>query len=254
MSILPSWKTLNPFFGDKGIPFSYRMKGNVIVLEQASIELLPTLLQGHRNAKEVELRTGVVSKRQILDDNFHHEAMSRLEDREKRGRPDVAHFALLEVTSAPLYLENQVDVAIHTLNDCTIWLKEGVRLPRTLQRFNGVVSKILLEEIGKEEEKLFRLERNQSIEQLLKEIGPSSVISLTRLGKPTDLREFLSANSSDNQTRVWIVGGFAFGHFVEEVIEFSDDLFSISSYPLPAHVVTARLVYELERSQSRAVK
>ena len=160
------------------------------------------------------------------------------------------HLALLDITSTPLYIENRVSVVIHTWGNDTIWLKEGVRVPRTLLRFNGLVSKILSNEMGKDESRLFNLRRSQSFEELLEEIQASNVVSLTKIGKPTDLRELISHNTglSSQGKNAWIVGGFAFGHFQDEVIEASDYIISISSYSLPSHVVTARLTYELERA------
>jgi rRNA small subunit pseudouridine methyltransferase Nep1 len=223
---------------------------NVVIIEQASLELLPTSVHKHKSAKAMESKFGIIPSRQILDDNFHHEAITHLEENEKRGRPDVLHFALLDITSTPLYATNKVSVVIHTWGNETIWLKEGVRVPRTLLRFNGLVSKILSNEVGKDESRLFNLRRSQLFDELLEEIRPSNVVSLTKIGKPTDLREFLSHDTGllSQGKNAWIVGGFAFGHFQDKVIESSDHVISISSYPLPSHVVTARLTYELERA------
>lgn len=229
------------------------MTNNFVIIEQAALELLPKSLHNHKSARAVELRSEILPKEQILDDNFHHEALAHLDDKEKRGRPDVVHFALLDITSTPLYIENKVSVAIHTLTGDTIRLKEGVRVPRTLPRFNGLISKILSDEMGDDEEKLFSFKRSQSFTKLLEEIGPTEVVCLTKMGRQVDLRDFVALDSGHvSERNVWVVGGFAFGHFTDEVIESSEQVVSISSHSLPAHVVTARLCYELERVVSKA--
>ena len=45
----------------------------------------------------------------------------------KRGRPDIAHFALLEALSTPLYLEGLLDVYIHTIDNKVIKVGPDLR-------------------------------------------------------------------------------------------------------------------------------
>ena len=110
------------------------------------------------------------------------------------------------------------------------------------------MSKILGDSLGQEESDLFEFRKSQSFEELLKEVAAERVVSLSKIGTEVDLREFLTESAgNDSGTLVFIVGGFAYGHFEKKVIESSDEIISISSYSLPAHVVTSRLTYELER-------
>ena len=44
-----------------------------------------------------------------------------------------------------------------------------------------------------------------------------------------------------------LVGGFPKGHFTPETSEVLDQLARIDSSPMDAHVVAARLVYEVEK-------
>ena len=112
------------------------------------------------------------------------------------------------------------------------------------------MSKILSKETGSEEEEHFTFKPKQTFRELITEISPSVVFSLTRQGALRDLSEVTSnAKIEKNQKTLWIVGGFPRGHFASEVIEFSDHVISISEFPLAAHVVTARLAYDLERSR-----
>ena len=85
--------------------------------------------------------------------------------------------------------------------------------------------------------------------KLLKSLNPSKVLCLSAEGIRRDLNDVVSNLTRElpNNSCVWVVGGFAHGHFSDEVKRLADDLISISSYSLPAHVVTARLSYEIER-------
>jgi rRNA small subunit pseudouridine methyltransferase Nep1 len=164
---------------------------------------------------------------------------------EKRGRPDVVHFALLDATSTPLFKENKIQIFIHTLQNHTIELKSGTRPPRTLQRFCGVVSKILSGSFGREESTLFGFNPDQEFADLVRSLGVKSAICFTRQGKRLDLDKI--AELSNPGRIAWIVGGFAHGTFSPTVREVCARSISISDISLPAHVVTARICYELEK-------
>jgi rRNA small subunit pseudouridine methyltransferase Nep1 len=223
---------------------------HAIIIEEASLELVPKKFWNHESCKLFESRFGVPPENQILDDNFHHEIVEKLPLTEKRGRPDIVHFALLEIMSTPAYMENKIRPIIHTVNDETILVEDGVRIPRTELRFVGVMSKILRHQSGEPEKKLFRLVPSQDIQGLLKTLSPEKVLGLTTQGNLRDLREVMGVQiTGRHRTIAWIVGGFPRGHFSEKVKGLANDLISISDRPLAAHVVTARLSYEIERSE-----
>ncbi|MGI0090316.1 MAG: 16S rRNA methyltransferase, partial [Nitrososphaerales archaeon] len=126
-----------------------------IIIEEASLELVPQKFWNHVSCKHVESRFGVQPSKQLLDDNFHHAMITKLPNPEKRGRPDIVHIALLDITSTPAYFDGLVQVYIHTVGNSTIRINGGVRLPRTFQRFSGVISKILSNETDEQEKRLF---------------------------------------------------------------------------------------------------
>jgi rRNA small subunit pseudouridine methyltransferase Nep1 len=219
---------------------------NILILEQASLELLPKRIQTHESALKVQRLFGVKPERQILDKNFHRSGILLLKDQEKRGRPDVVHFALLDATSTPLFNTGKIRIIIHTILGDTIILRPGTRPPRTLQRFCGVVSK-LLSKPGEAEDELFETLGRLNFSDLLRKLEVKEVLSLTKMGIMSDLREIVRV-SLQNNSAAWIVGGFAKGHFDPQVTSNSNRMISIHKESLPAHVVTARLSYDLERA------
>ena len=40
--------------------------------------------------------------------------MKGIKNEIKRGRPDIVHFSILEATTIPLYLENKLNLFVHT--------------------------------------------------------------------------------------------------------------------------------------------
>ncbi|MCL4518471.1 MAG: ribosomal RNA small subunit methyltransferase NEP1 [Thaumarchaeota archaeon] len=220
---------------------------NAVILEESSIELVPRKYWRDHSCKEVERRFGVSPEFQILDSNFHNRVVSRLKNSQKRGRPDVVHFALLDITSTPLYMNDKIQVIIHTIDGHSIFVGKRVRVPRTLQRFCGVISKILSESQNEAEMKHFEFAPNQTTAELISSIKKDRTIALSSQGIRTDLSTLVSETQSENKSTAWIIGGFPHGHFEESSRAIFDRLLSISESPLPAHVVTARLCYELER-------
>jgi rRNA small subunit pseudouridine methyltransferase Nep1 len=224
----------------------------ILVIEEASLELVPKELRTKKEVIDVQRRFGVKPEAQILDRNFHANAMLSLKGNlEKRGRPDVVHFALLDATSTPLFLEDKIRIIIHTIHNETIELKSGTRPPRTLQRFCGVFSKLLSGQLGSQESNLFDYRSSQTFGELLDSVGAESIFCLTRKGEISDLGNIVSKAVSSSKTTTWIVGGFAHGSFGPDVTARCTRSFSISPMPLPAHVVTARLCYELEKNLLR---
>jgi rRNA small subunit pseudouridine methyltransferase Nep1 len=222
---------------------------DAIIIEGASLELVPKAYWKHESCKLVEERFGALPPSQILDDNYHHKIIEKLPSSQKRGRPDIVHFALLDIISTPAYLTNQIRVIVHTLNDQTIRMKEGVRLPRTQERFNGVMAKLLSNKLGQSERNLFEFDEKQTFKEILETLGRVRVVSLTREGIPTSLRSFAKELRSQDSRRIaWVIGGFARGHFDEDVKSLSDDMISISEFQLASHVVVARVCYEMELS------
>jgi len=220
----------------------------IVILEDASIELVPKKFQARDSCKLVESRFGIPPENQILDDNFHHDIVERLPEKEKRGRPDVVHFALLDIMGTPAYRENMILPIIHTINQEVIRIGEGVRPPRTEMRFNGVMSKILRNEMGKIEKDLFQYDDPMDTKKLIRTLSAEEVYVLSASGVRKDLTQFVSKVTSSDREVSWIVGGFAKGHFSEKTKQVANEMISISNYELPAHIVTSRLSYEIEKS------
>ena len=100
------------------------------VLAESALELVPRELAGARAVVADSKRRGKPPTEILLDRSFHHSAMGKLKDSEKRGRPDLVHVALLSVTGTPLYLDGEVRVYVHTWPDVVVELAEKTRIPK----------------------------------------------------------------------------------------------------------------------------
>jgi len=217
------------------------------VLAESALELIPKEISKSQAVVSDSRRRGVDASRILLDRSFHHAAMARLKDSEKRGRPDLVHAALLSVTGTPLYLDGSVRVFIHTNQDVVIELAESTRIPKSYFRFRGLIEKLLSE---RSDEGLVKAYGSGIKELLRKTISPDMVFGLSVQGRQTGLEELAELVMAARNPCV-IVGGFPHGHFSKEILGLPGELVRIHERPLEAHVVASRVVYEIEKAAAR---
>ena len=218
-----------------------------IILADSAVERVPEPLWGHpsvsRRAKLLKKKPGQM----LLDRSYHHRAMLRLKDGEKRGRPDIVHFCLLEALGTPLNRVNLLRMIVHTIDNHIIYVNPEVRLPRNYDRFAGLIEQLFeLGRVGEGNKTLLELKRG-NLRQAVDDVKPSYVMAFTRLGKPQLLHEaVLTLTKTENP--LVLVGAFPRGHFSDEVKEVVNEAVSIDPEMLEAWTVTSRLIYEYERA------
>ena len=215
------------------------------VLVESALELVP---------KEVKRLPAVASdarRRQkdpseiLLDRSVHHSAMAKLEDSEKRGRPDLVHVTLLNVTGTPLYLDGSVRVFVHTYDGVVLEIAEKTRIPKNYLRFRGLMEKTLVE---RPKQELIKV-HDMSVKELLRMISSDETIGLSVQGKMMSLEELAKKVTAAKNPSV-IIGGFPHGHFSPGTLSVVDQLVRVDARPLEAHVVASRVIYEVEKAQA----
>lgn len=214
------------------------------VIAEAALELIPKPLWGSPSVRNDARRRDVDPRRILLDRSIHHSAMLKLADGFRRGRPDLVHLTLLNVTSAPLHQEGNARVYIHTIDDKVLEFGEGARPPKSYDRFRNLMEKVLTE---RPEEGLIRV-TDKKLPELLKRVHNDVVVGFSVQGRPVQLHELANDLARRSNPAV-VVGGFPSGHFLPTNLKAFGQLARIDAKSLDAHVVAARVVYEVERSQ-----
>ncbi len=219
----------------------------VLILAESALELVPRELWKRPSVVKHASSKGKKVSEILLDRSYHHSAMLRLKDPDKRGRPDIVHFSLLEATSSPLYMKGLMEIYVHTINDEVIKLGKSVRLPKAYFRFEGLMEKLFKEMkiVSSNNEALLEMKK-QSFKELISEIKPSIIIGLSRLGEKNNF-EGVAKELSKYDKPSFVVGGFPIGHFSLNTSLNFDRLYSCHELPLEAHMVIARIVYEFEK-------
>ena len=103
--------------------------------------------------------------------------MKNLEESWKRGRPDITHFALMEALATPLFINDKLDVFVHTYGDKVISVAEGLRIPKSYFRFEGVIASLFRDGVVKSDDGKVLLEvQDGTLEELVHDIEPDTVL------------------------------------------------------------------------------
>ena len=225
-----------------------------VVLAECALEPIPKELWKHSLIRKYVDKRGKDPRFLLLDRSYHHAAMKTLMEAEKRGRPDIVHFSLLEALGSPLSREGLLQVYVHTRNDCVISVCSDTRLPRNYSRFIGLMEQLFeLKRIPPEGSPLLVLMENMNIPQLMEKIEPDYTVVFSRKGTNKTLEKTVS-EFVKKKNPVVVVGGFPHGTLSEAIIKSADNVVSIDREMLEAWTVIARVVYEYEKQTGLPLK
>jgi len=222
-----------------------------LVLVESALETIPKQLWKHSTVQKYAKLHRKHPRFLILDRSYHHTAMKTLPLSEKRGRPDIVHFALLEALGSPLNKERLLTTYVHTINDHVLSVDPETRLPRNYSRFVSLIEQLFeFRRIPPEraETPLLTL-KQQTLLQLVHEINPSYTLALSRTGKAETLGEAVSKLAYERRPAAF-VGGFPRGHFSKTTAGLADEVVCIDMEMLETWTVVSRLIYEFERALS----
>jgi len=214
-----------------------------LVIADAELELVPEGIANHPAVVNYARRRGKKPNEVILDGSYHHSALKRLPDGERRGRPDIVHICLLNALESIANKENVLRVYVHTRNDEVIYIKPETRLPRNYNRFLGLMESLFKKGAVPKDLKLLRMEE-KSLEELIEELNPDEVFVMHEDGesiKPENFGKILSGL----QNPLVIVGGFPHGDFRSKI---PWKKISLYKEPLMAWTVVSEVLVNFEAS------
>ena len=218
-----------------------------LVLVEAALETIPREIVDHLQVRRRAEKTGKPPRRLILDRSYHYGAMAKLKDKEKRGRPDIVHFCLLETLGSPLNLEGLLQVYVHTYSGYVVKVSPETKLPRNYNRFIGLMEQLFEERrVPPSGRPLLTLKR-QSLTDLLKTLKPSLTIALTRRGKPEPVLK-LAWRLTEAERPAVLVGGFPHGTFSPKTLRLADEAVAIDPDPLDSWIAVSRIISAYEQA------
>ena len=216
-----------------------------LILAESSLEMIPKEIQNHPSVVSHSKKLGKTPSNILLDNSWHYAAMKGIQNENKRGRPDIVHFSLLEACSIPLYFEKKLSIYIHTLNNKVIKVGNDIHLPKSFHRFAGLIEKLFYEKIIESNGKKLLEMNDMNFSELIEKINPKNVVGLSCTGKPSSFYNVAKSLTNDS---CLVIGGFQKSHFSDSTVSKINHLVSIDSNSLESHIVTARILYEYEKT------
>lgn len=203
--------------------------GVIFILEKASLEV----------AK-------VGKNYQLLNSDKHANFLRRNGRNPADYRPDIAHQAILMILDSTLNKSGRMKALyVKTEKGVLFEIKPHVRIPRTFDRFSGIMLQLLqklsITAVGKRE-KLLRAIQNPVTQYL--PINSRKIGFSHSSQKLVDMQDYVAAVGNDTNL-VFVVGAMAHGKIDVDYIE---DFISISDYPLSAAFCISRICNAVERN------
>ena len=198
-----------------------------IVLVESSLELVPPSIRNHPAIRKPARRMKKDIKCILLDRSLHHSAMKKLDNAEKRGRPDIVHFSSLLILDSPLNKEGLLKYYIHTIDNKIISIDPATRLPKNDNRFIGLMEQLLCGgKVPPDSDKPLLKIEDKNLEELIEDENPSEVILLSERGQEISTRD-LSTIITKLEKPLVMIGGFPHGDFDERIYNLSTSVYSL---------------------------
>jgi rRNA small subunit pseudouridine methyltransferase Nep1 len=217
-----------------------------IALVDASLELVPPEIAKHPAVEKTAKRRGKRPLVMLLDKSLHYHAMKRLPDQEKRGRPDIVHFCMLEVLESPLCSKGYAQLYVHTLGGQVIKARSDVRLPKNYNRFVGLMEQLLAFGRVPAEGKVLLEVLGRGLDKAIEDFKPSRKILLWEKGVRMNPLDLASKVLGDGEKAMVMIGAFPHGDFSDEVLRSADEVVSIYEGVLEGFVATSIVLRALE--------
>ncbi len=229
---------------------------HIIFLESA-IELVPTNLTSTKLIQKHASKRGKKPNQLLLDQTHHGPVMTKLEDADRRGRPDIVFLSLMALLETPLCKQGLLSIHLHLQDGRMVQVNPAVRLPRNYDRFVGLFEQLLLKgKVPPEGESLLRV-TNEVLSDLmsrLKAENPQSVSALCiEGGTPTTIDGLGSIFPGDTTVPVILgVGAFPHGDFSEEIKVLFQNHIELDPEVMMAWHVCAEILWAYSQKVSAA--
>jgi rRNA small subunit pseudouridine methyltransferase Nep1 len=186
-----------------------------LVIAEAELEPVPKSIRNHPAVVRYAKKRGKKPGEVLLESTYHHAALRKLPDGDRRGRPDIVHICLLNALESIANREGLLRVYVHTRNDEVIHIKPETRLPRNYNRFLGLMESLFKDRIVPRDLGLLRMEK-MGLMELIDGINPDGIFVMHEEGALTKPIDFGRRLASLRNPTV-IVGGFPHGDFTNRV-------------------------------------
>jgi len=181
---------------------------------------------------------------ELLNCDKHKQQIIKYKKDPSECRPDILHQCLLMLFDSPLNRANLLQVYVHTLKGVLIEINPQTRIPRTFDRFAGLMVQLLHKlsiRAADSSQKLLKVIINPITDHL--PVGCPKVCTSFHAEKVVEADDFANTMPED-QPVVIVIGAMAKGSVD---CSYTDKLVSISNYPLSAAITCSKFCSAFEK-------
>ncbi len=196
-----------------------------LVVIDAELETIPDIMKDDYSIRIQAKKRGKPASKMLLDSNFMHSAIERYFPGEsnRRGRPDIIFHLLMTSLESILNKKSGLRVIIHTRNNQIIEINPSIRLPKSYNRFVGLMEDLFDKRaIGPQSETLMKV-TDGNWKDALNMTGGNQIL-LSPRGIPWKIADVFHGAGDQSV----IIGGFSQGDFISDVYSLGS---GISIYP-----------------------
>ncbi|MEM1851457.1 MAG: hypothetical protein QXK14_02875, partial [Acidilobaceae archaeon] len=222
----------------------YRRPGFIFL--ECAVEIVPPQIRSHPKVLKSAKRYSTSPELMLLDKSIHYQAMRSLEKRWKRGRPDILHACLLVLSDTPLRSRGTLGVYFQSYDGRVFEVNSITRIPKTYERFKGVIASVLVRErVSDEEGRPLIFKIADSLQEFLLKTGYDLFLFWER-GQPIEVEEL--AELAIETGALIGIGCFPRGDFEEVTVSLAKKKFSVfCGEKLTAWGVAFRALTALEK-------
>ncbi|MCL4330019.1 MAG: 16S rRNA methyltransferase [Candidatus Thermoplasmatota archaeon] len=214
-----------------------------LIIADSELETVPPEMLDDYAIRKMAKQSGKRAGEMLLDSNFMHAAIERhFPGKSTRfGRPDIFYLLLNVAMDSITNRRGHLRVYIHTKHDEIISVDRGVRLPKSYNRFAGLMEDLFrkrkIESGGKE---LLSIRKGTLKDAVISTGADANIILAPGPGRSRPM-EFLSRKGTLNV----IIGGFTEGDYASDISEMGEK-FSIFEDELTIWTVASEILVSYE--------
>lgn len=209
-----------------------------LILGEAELELVPDELLEAPSVKARSRHRRRKPEHLLLDQAADHVAMSKLDEGDRRGRPDIVHLVALLLHDSPLGRAGRARMLVHTRHDELVRMRPGLRPPRAQSTFYKLCEDLLRQGRVPLDRPLMTLARGRALADVIEAEARGPVVLLSEEGERARTRDF-EALAREHEDVTLVVGGFPKGTWrrrpdAQRAVRVADEQITAASALVPA--------------------
>lgn len=220
-----------------------------IILLDCALELVPREISSMKQIQKHAFRRGKKPTELLLDQTHHGQAMTKLSESERRGRPDITFLSLMSILETPLCKEGLLSVYLHLQDGRIVEVRSDVRLPRNYDRFVGLMEQLLLSgRVPPKGDALLQVIA-KSLGDLITDLKTGLTILAREGGQKTTIESLSRLIPADSSVPMIVgVGAFPHGDLSESTTALFDNQLEFDKEVMMAWHVCAEVVWTYSQS------